>query len=370
MTEKDEKDCIYVGSIGIAKSCDVRCDPLESSTTNIPDITKIYNNCSVYVCNTSIKNFADKIDDIKCNFVLVSGDSDEDNYNRTFSNNYDDFLKFIENDKIIHWFCQNCTVSHPKISKLAIGLDYHSNHHSNVIKLEKEAKLIEIKKNQKPFSERIHKCYVNFTEPIFWYYYKQNRIDALHQIKNELIFKEEENQNVLVCWQNQTEYAFVISPPGNGLDCHRTWEALILGCIPIVYSSGIDELFDDLPVLIVNDWNDITQELLDNTIEKYKNVTFNYDKLLLKYWTDKINSYKSIKQEPFTTFTKYYNNNNDNDFNILYTCLLIILFLILFYIINKKYSFIYFFTHLNILNSINNFSLYFTKNNKIKKKIK
>jgi hypothetical protein len=33
-------------------------------------------------------------------------------------------------------------------------------------------------------------------------------------------------------------YAFVASPYGGGPDCHRTWEALILGCIPIVKSSG------------------------------------------------------------------------------------------------------------------------------------
>ena len=28
--------------------------------------------------------------------------------------------------------------------------------------------------------------------------------------------------------------AYVLSPPGNGADCHRTWEAIYLGAIPIV----------------------------------------------------------------------------------------------------------------------------------------
>jgi hypothetical protein len=30
---------------------------------------------------------------------------------------------------------------------------------------------------------------------------------------------------------------FIISPPGNGIDCHRTWEAMFLGAIPIVKKS-------------------------------------------------------------------------------------------------------------------------------------
>ena len=35
------------------------------------------------------------------------------------------------------------------------------------------------------------------------------------------------------------QFAFVASPPGNGFDCHRTWEALILGCIVIVQNSSV-----------------------------------------------------------------------------------------------------------------------------------
>ena len=48
-------------------------------------------------------------------------------------------------------------------------------------------------------------------------------------------------------------YAFVASPPGVGLDTHRTWEALYLGCVPIVLESalarGLQEL--GLPIWIV-----------------------------------------------------------------------------------------------------------------------
>jgi len=64
----------------------------------------------------------------------------------------------------------------------------------------------------------------------------------------------------------------------------------MLGCIVIVKKSVLDTLYKDLPVLIVNDWGEITQELLNKTIEKFKNTEFNLEKITLKYWVDKIKS--------------------------------------------------------------------------------
>jgi hypothetical protein len=75
---------------------------------------------------------------------------------------------------------------------------------------------------------------------------------------------------------------------GHGMDCHRTWESLMLGTIVIVKKSQLDSLYDGLPVLIVNDWDEITQELLDKTIEEFKNKNFNYERITLKFWVDKI----------------------------------------------------------------------------------
>jgi hypothetical protein len=91
-----------------------------------------------------------------------------------------------------------------------------------------------------------------------------------------------------------TKYAFVLSPHGNGLDCHRTWEALILGCIPIVKRSLLDSLYEDLPVLIVYNWFNVNESLLNSTIKKFKSKVFNYNKLKLEYW---INIIKNSKQQ-------------------------------------------------------------------------
>jgi hypothetical protein len=61
---------------------------------------------------------------------------------------------------------------------------------------------------------------------------------------------------------------------------------LSLGAIPIVRANQFKALFADLPVLNVDEWSDVNQELLQNTIREFKERKFNYDKLTLKYWTD------------------------------------------------------------------------------------
>lgn len=54
---------------------------------------------------------------------------------------------------------------------------------------------------------------------------------------------------------------FVISPPGNGPDCHRTWEAMYLGAVPIVLNRYWPFSPEDLPVLCVNEWTEIPRAI-------------------------------------------------------------------------------------------------------------
>ena len=336
----NESNCSYVSSRGLLKSCDITYNEPSSSTSELPNLTKMFDYCTLYVCNSAIYNLSQKINDIKYKFILVSGDADEENYKGIFKT-FEEFNDFVSNDKLVHWFCQNSTVDHPKVTTMPIGLDYHSSiFHQGKTPQEQETMLIELKNQSNPFSQRELKCYINFKKPPDMYTYKSDRIEALHDIPESICFKEIENQPRDTCWQNQAKYAFVVSPFGNGLDCHRTWEALILGCIPIMkkYNDTYSNLFHDLPVLIVENWSDVTEELLKRTIQELNNKNMNLDKLTLKYWTDKINSYKHKDiQENFES------NNLQSIFyesNIIKYCIIIILLVILlFIIINiKKYK--------------------------------
>lgn len=299
MDINNESLSYFVCSRGILKSCDIHSlTPVSSirylinyPSINIPDSIIP----TIYVCNSAIYLFATNIiKNIKFKFILVSGDSDDDMPFQVLSNEL--FNEFINNPLLIHWFSQNWVGDHPKATLIPIGLDYHTMVSNTcwgpIISVkEQENQLLEIRNNSKPFWERIPKCYSNFH---FFMTTKHgyDRIDAKNKISNDVIVFENEKIERLKTWNVQKEYAFVVSPHGNGLDCHRTWEALTLGCIPIVKTSKLDSLYDELPVLIVNDWSDVNHELLNKTINDYKNKTFNLERLTLKYWIDKINSYK------------------------------------------------------------------------------
>jgi hypothetical protein len=138
--------------------------------------------------------------------------------------------------------------------------------------------------NARPFYERERKGYSTF----HFYLDRGDRREAYHFLPKDLVYYEPKPVLRQESHQKQTQYAFVISPYGGGPDCHRTWEALALGCIPIIKSSALDPLFEGLPVLLVKQWSDVTQELLDRTIEEYKTKTFQYEKLTLAYWMDRI----------------------------------------------------------------------------------
>jgi len=58
-------------------------------------------------------------------------------------------------------------------------------------------------------------------------------------------------------WRNYCQYKYGISPHGNGLDCHRTWEMLYFGMIPVVKTSSLDVLYDGLPVVILERWEQL-----------------------------------------------------------------------------------------------------------------
>ena len=235
---------------------------------------------------------------IDFSFILVSGDCDESIPNEIL--NVNDINNLINDKRVLHWFCQNMTLDHPKITRIPIGLDYHTLTQRPLWGpisscQDQEKMLIMIKDKSVPFWNRNIKCYANFhfsmdTKLGF------DRKDAYQKIDKKLIYYEENKVPRLITWNKQKDFAFVICPHGGGLDCHRNWEALCLGCIPIVKTSLIDNLYKDLPVLIVESWEDIDINLLNNTIlqfkEKYENNKFNMEKIKLSYWTNLINSHK------------------------------------------------------------------------------
>lgn len=85
---------------------------------------------------------------------------------------------------------------------------------------------------------------------------------------------------------------FTISPEGDMADCYRHWEALMVGSIPIVHRSPLDDTFKDLPVIIVDDYAEITEDFLNKKWEEMKDGVYNFRKLYMQYWVDLVNEAK------------------------------------------------------------------------------
>jgi len=299
----NETNCMFVSSRGILKSCDRHNKIPESSSRHIdPDILdnlKDYD--TIHICSwltTSIfmTNFAPKINK---KVIIVTNDSDFDSpifekpVGKGDEINKEAIYNFLNSDYCVHWFTQNCTLDHPKVTPIPIGMDYHTFSRS-IPCVNQEMLLYNIYRRNPPFSNRIPKCYGNFHFTMNGKYYTNDRYDCFNNVPKNIVDYERTMVRRDITWNNQTRYAFVLSPAGGGYDCHRTWEALLLGCIPIVkrFNIPLEKVYDDLPVLIVDNWSDINEELLITTINNFKNRIFKTQKLTLKYWTDLINSYK------------------------------------------------------------------------------
>jgi len=80
-------------------------------------------------------------------------------------------------------------------------------------------------------------------------------------------------------------YKFVISPEGNGVDCHRHYEALMAGCIPIVeHNEDIKKKYGKVPILYTHDYSEINEEYLKQKYEEMLDQEYDFSRLFLDYY--------------------------------------------------------------------------------------
>lgn len=307
-----ENECKYVSSRGLLKSTDIHMpNPSSSSTDLDPTVyAKIEVGSTVYVCNSALRTFRDQIlPSIPVPFVLVSGDSDTMIPYGTFT--HEEFEAFISDKRIVHWFCQNLLINHPKMTHMPIGLDYHTisrageAHPWGAGKLPKdqEEELEKAIQDAPPLSERHVYCYSNFHHVLFSIGSRGDRKEVVEKVPTDIAFYDPVFTSRDIAWNHQSFFTYVLSPRGSGYDCHRTWEALCLGCIPIVKSSGLDPLYDGLPVLIVKDWSELNRAGLLDVLRQFLTTPFSKEKLLLSYWLNLFDEKSQLCKQTLLTST-------------------------------------------------------------------
>jgi hypothetical protein len=73
---------------------------------------------------------------------------------------------------------------------------------------------------------------------------------------------------------------FCISPAGNGIDSHRTWEALCSRTIPVVTRSLVTEHHADFPFVVLEEWSQFRS--IDFTPELYAEIWRDWDPAALR----------------------------------------------------------------------------------------
>lgn len=209
-----------------------------------------------------------------------------------------DFMNQIKSNKYFkHWFSINKTIPNDeKFTSIPYGLNYWTISRipyfgENIQDYNEQNSIItNISNKFIHFSKRIPKIYGNFHFNFSDDRHGGWRRKLLDIIPKDIIDYEQSVLQRSESYKNMSNYSFVVSPFGHGFDCIRTFEALCLGCIVIMKTSFLDIIYEDLPVLIVNEWTDINEKLLNDTLIEYSNKTFNYEKLKMEYWIKLINS--------------------------------------------------------------------------------
>jgi hypothetical protein len=93
------------------------------------------------------------------------------------------------------------------------------------------------------------------------------------------------------------KYAFVASPPGNGIDTHRIWEAFHFNCVPIVLKSQMTSIYENigLPIWVLNNYSELKKFDESMLRNKYLSLVnkFKSEAIWADYWIKKI--YESSK---------------------------------------------------------------------------
>lgn len=229
-----------------------------------------FNNKSLIFCYTNLLLDLDelikKLSFMLNDFILIFHNSD---YN--FEKEH---LRLFELDKLKRIYTQNMNVLNDNVIPLPIGIANSKWDHGNLKVWKKILKSNISKKNNNIFFN----FSINTNKKLRKECYKK-------VIRKKIPFLE--NRKYSQYLRTLVSYKYCICPEGNGIDTHRFWECLYLKVIPICKRNVLVEYFSKfLPVIILDDWDDLNLEDLINEYEKnnwnnYNNLDLGYYKKLL-----------------------------------------------------------------------------------------
>jgi len=283
-----ETSCVFVGSKGLMKLCETRrSGPNDASEKwRARGLRGHRQGGRIYVHAPALGAFArHALPRIDSPFTLVTGDSIFDVSPEVLGANT--VQAVLDHPMLQHWHVQNLAFDHPKVSLMPLGMDYHTMSRNrrpdwgpSASARAQEDLLHAIRALGRPLAERRVQGYCN------WHFVLGNgdREQVIEALPDAACHYEPQRVERAESWRRNAGFAFTISPRGRGMDCHRTWEAILLGSIPLIPDLPINGLFADLPVVVVRDWATVTPDFLAAEQERILASEFDFAPLLLEFW--------------------------------------------------------------------------------------
>jgi hypothetical protein len=247
-----------------------------------------------YIGQEMYGHFIKYLPSISAKFILISHWSD-------LNISINEYRVIVENPYLIVWFSTNVVDSHEKLRILPQGL-----WPDGVYGWRGAPALSIVSLNLISFRERKTLLYIpTWQTYIRW----PGRSDLRQHLCDKF-----RNRTDVYCptgnkrWQDYMltmgHAKFVISPPGRGFDCFRTWEALLVGAVPIVLNSSLNPLYSDMPIMIIESYQQLTIEHLNDferTLRFRNGIIAPRYKLWARYWMQEIYAYMPTATTPQPT---------------------------------------------------------------------
>jgi len=185
------------------------------------------------------------------------------------------FAPYLKDATLVAWFGKNAENIHHKMRNIPLGIANTYWPHGNINVIRQAAS------HQKIIKDKL--LYLNIdtkTNP------ERSEITKIFAGKSYCYLSERKPFDEYLL--DLAESFFVLSPEGAGIDSVRTWEALLMGSFPIVKHSIIDPLFDGLPIVLIDDWQEINEQFLQLKYSELSSSQFMHEKLYANYWLNLI----------------------------------------------------------------------------------
>jgi hypothetical protein len=138
----------------------------------------------------------------------------------------------------IRIYAINTTTSHPRLTTIPLGFVDRQLHF--------------LESFVRPDVPRDIEIYMNFTNGTNTI----KRNECYEALKNDPRVTIKTGLSVEDYYKDLCRSKFVLCPEGTGIDTHRVYEALFCGATPVVLHNSLHELYETLPVCIMNKWTD------------------------------------------------------------------------------------------------------------------